>query len=154
MSVAPELDFTIPEKLRERIPSNLIFYPVFPRYYPLNKMTEAEQEQLIEDHFLFDKPVSPLLTSAGMARDWPDARGIWHNDNKNFLVWINEEDHTRVISMEKGGDMAAVFQRFSTGLSKVEKAYLFFFYLKTRISYTSGFFINFAEEFFYSLVFQ
>ncbi len=47
------------------------------KYYPLSNMTDAEQEQLIEDHFLFDKPVSPLLTSAGMARDWPDARGIW-----------------------------------------------------------------------------
>lgn len=31
----------------------------------------------LQDHFLFDKPVSPLLTAAGMARDWPDARGIW-----------------------------------------------------------------------------
>lgn len=91
------------------------------KYYPLNKMTEAEQEQLIEDHFLFDKPVSPLLTCAGMARDWPDARGIWHNEKKNFLVWINEEDHTRVISMQKGGDMAAVFERFCTGLNKVEQ---------------------------------
>ena len=49
-------------------------------------MTDADQEQLIADHFLFDKPVSPLLTCAGMARDWPDARGIWHNDNKDFLV--------------------------------------------------------------------
>ena len=47
------------------------------KYYPLSKMTEAEQDQLIADHFLFDKPVSPLLTCAGMARDWPDARGIW-----------------------------------------------------------------------------
>ena len=46
-------------------------------YYPLTGMTEETQEQLIDDHFLFDKPVSPLLTSAGMARDWPDARGIW-----------------------------------------------------------------------------
>ena len=46
-------------------------------YFPLSKMTDAEQEQLIDDHFLFDKPVSPLLTCAGMARDWPDARGIW-----------------------------------------------------------------------------
>ena len=45
------------------------------KYYPLSKMTEKEQNQLIEDHFLFDKPVSPLLTCAGMARDWPDARG-------------------------------------------------------------------------------
>jgi hypothetical protein len=51
-------------------------------------MTEADQNQLIEDHFLFDKPVSPLLTCAGMARDWPDARGIFHNKNKNFLVWV------------------------------------------------------------------
>lgn len=45
------------------------------KYYPLSKMTDAEQNQLIDDHFLFDKPVSPLLTCAGMARDWPDARG-------------------------------------------------------------------------------
>jgi len=71
-------------------------------------MTDAEQEKLIEDHFLFDKPVSPLLLSSGMARDWPDARGIWHNDDKNFLVWVNEEDHSRVISMEKGGNIKAV----------------------------------------------
>jgi len=47
------------------------------KYYPLKSMTDAEQEQLIADHFLFDKPVSPLLLAAGMARDWPDARGIW-----------------------------------------------------------------------------
>ena len=58
------------------------------KYYPLGKMTKEEQEQLIDDHFLFDKPVSPLLLASGMARDWPDARGIWHNDPKNFLVWV------------------------------------------------------------------
>jgi len=40
-------------------------------------MTEEEQQQLIDDHFLFDKPVSPLLLASGMARDWPDGRGIW-----------------------------------------------------------------------------
>ena len=51
------------------------------KYYPLNAMTDADQEQLINDHFLFDKPVSPLLTCAGMARDWPDARGIWYVSN-------------------------------------------------------------------------
>ena len=55
-----------------------------------------------------------------MARDWPDARGIWHNYKKNFLVWVNEEDHTRVISMQKGGNMQEVFTRFCTGLKQVE----------------------------------
>uniref|UniRef100_A0A8C2R7G0 Creatine kinase U-type, mitochondrial n=1 Tax=Capra hircus TaxID=9925 RepID=A0A8C2R7G0_CAPHI len=89
------------------------------RYYRLSEMTEAEQQQLIDDHFLFDKPVSPLLTAAGMARDWPDARGIWHNNEKSFLIWVNEEDHTRVISMEKGGNMKKVFERFCRGLKEV-----------------------------------
>ena len=89
-------------------------------YYPLSKMTEKEQQKLIDDHFLFNKPVSPLLLASRMARDWPDARGIWHNDSKNFLVWVNEEDHTRVISMQKGGNMREVFTRFCTGLKKIE----------------------------------
>merc|ERR1711970_44852 len=90
------------------------------KYYPLKSMTDAEQDQLINDHFLFDKPVSPLLTCAGMARDWPDARGIWHNDNKDFLVWINEEDHLRVISMQKDGDMQACWKRWTQGLQQFE----------------------------------
>lgn len=42
-----------------------------------------------------------------------------HNDNKSFLVWVNEEDHLRVISMEKGGNMKEVFRRFCVGLQKV-----------------------------------
>jgi len=92
------------------------------KYYPLNNMTDAEQDALIEDHFLFDKPVSPLLTCAGMARDWPDGRGIWHNDEKSFLVWVNEEDHLRVISMQKNSDIRDVFRRFCEGLQKFEDA--------------------------------
>ncbi|XP_041760382.1 creatine kinase S-type, mitochondrial [Coregonus clupeaformis] len=91
------------------------------RYYSLGDMTDKEQQNLIDDHFLFDKPVSPLLTCAFMARDWPDARGIWHNNEKTFLIWINEEDHTRVISMEKGGNMKRVFERFCRGLKEVER---------------------------------
>ncbi len=42
-----------------------------------------------------------------------------HNNDKNFLVWINEEDHIRVISMQKGGNMKEVFERFGRGLTEV-----------------------------------
>jgi creatine kinase len=92
------------------------------KYYPLGDMTDEQQNALIEDHFLFDKPVSPLLISAGMARDWPSGRGIWHNAAKNFLVWINEEDHIRVISMQKDGNMKQTFTRWCDGLNKFENA--------------------------------
>ncbi|KAI3370624.1 hypothetical protein L3Q82_007189 [Scortum barcoo] len=90
------------------------------KYYSLTQMTEKEQQQLIDDHFLLYKPVLHFMIATGMTRDWPDARGIWHNNEKTFLVWVNEEDHTRVISMEKGGNMKRVFERFCRGLKEVE----------------------------------
>lgn len=90
------------------------------KYYSLLTLGAEDQQQLIDDHFLFEKPVSRHFLSGGMGRDFPDGRGIWHNDNKNFLVWINEADHTRIISMQQGGDMKTVFERFCQGLSEVE----------------------------------
>ena len=48
--------------------------------------------------------------------------GIWHNDEKSFLVWVNEEDHLRVISMQKGGNIKEVFRRFCQGLTNFEEA--------------------------------
>lgn len=92
------------------------------KYYPLSKMTKEEEDQLQKDHFLFQKPGGgTLLTGAGAARDWPSGRGIYHNDQKSFLVWCNEEDHMRVISMQDGGDIAAVFERWVRGVTAVEE---------------------------------
>ncbi|CAI5667648.1 unnamed protein product [Oreochromis niloticus] len=69
------------------------------RYYSLGDMTDKEQQQLIDfSCFLF----------------------LRHNNDKTFLIWVNEEDHTRVISMEKGGNMKRVFERFCNGLKQVE----------------------------------
>ena len=42
------------------------------------------------------------LIAAGMEAHWPKGRGIFHNTEKTFLMWVNEEDHLRIISMEKG----------------------------------------------------
>ena len=39
-----------------------------------------------------------------------------------LLTQVNEEDHIRVISMQKGGNMKEVFGRFCTGLKKAEEA--------------------------------
>lgn len=32
-------------------------------------------------------------------------RGIFHNKDKTFLVWVNEEDHMRCIAMQDGGSL-------------------------------------------------
>ena len=45
-------------------------------YFTLSEMGTAVKQRLIDHDFLFDKPVSPLLASASLARDWPDARVV------------------------------------------------------------------------------
>ena len=60
----------------------------------------------------FSKFTTVVLKSSSSSR---------HNDNKSFLVWVNEEDHLRVISMQKGGNMKEVFRRFCVGLQKVAR---------------------------------
>merc|ERR1711962_1256610 len=87
-------------------------------YYPLTGMDEAVRQQLVDDHFLFMSG-DPNLKVAGMERDWPEGRGIFHNAAKTFLVWVNEEDQLRIISMQKGGDVRAVFDRLAKGIQAV-----------------------------------
>ena len=87
-------------------------------YYPLAGMEESVRQQLVDDHFLFVSG-DRNLTVAGMERDWPEGRGIFHNKEKTFLVWVNEEDQLRIISMEKGGDVLGVIKRLAKGIKAV-----------------------------------
>merc|ERR1719290_23877 len=88
------------------------------KYYPLTGMDEGVRQQLVDDHFLFVSGDRNLL-AAGMERDWPEGRGIFHNKDKTFLTWVNEEDQLRIISMQSGGDVRAVFDRLARGIEAV-----------------------------------
>ena len=90
------------------------------KYYPLNKLTEAQRKALIDDHFLF-KEGDRFLEAVGLNRDWPNGRGIFHNNEKTFLVWVNEEDQLRIISMQNGADLKEVFDRLCRACAHIEK---------------------------------
>jgi len=87
-------------------------------YFPLTGMNEVIRQQLVDDHFLFVSGDRNLKV-AGMERDWPEGRGIFHNKDKTFLTWVNEEDQLRIISMQSGGDVRAVFDRLARGIKAV-----------------------------------
>ncbi|KAK0397419.1 hypothetical protein QR680_002118 [Steinernema hermaphroditum] len=76
-------------------------------YYPLAGMTKETQNKLIADHFLF-KEGDRHLQHANACNYWPKGRGIFHNNDKTFLIWVNEEDHMRIISMEQGSNVGKV----------------------------------------------
>eukprot|EP00755_Sulcionema_specki_P003666 Sspe_Gene.28193::Locus_12626_Transcript_1_1_Confidence_1.000_Length_1632::g.28193::m.28193/K00933/E2.7.3.2; creatine kinase len=99
-------------------------------YYPLygsqswhempNGMPHEKEEELRKMGNLFQEPDSTLLLASGMGRHWPDARGIFHNKDKNLFVWVNEEDHMRIVSMQRDKHMKEVFKRFAQACEKVE----------------------------------
>ena len=111
-------------------------------YYPLPGMTKETRLALVRNHFLFEggreafKEGDRFLESAGVTRNWPIGRGIFHSDSKNFLVWINEEDQLRIISMEKGGNLFSVFERLGRAIKTLEKR-LAFVYSKHLGYFTS-----------------
>ena len=104
-------------------------------YYPLTAMNAKVQKQLISDHFLF-KEGDKYLEAAGLNRDWPAGRGIYHNQQKTFLVWVNEEDQLRIISMQKGGDIHQVFALLTQALTELEQHLNFLF--SDRLGYISS----------------
>jgi len=89
-------------------------------YYPLLGMDKKVEKQLVEDHFLF-KDDDDCLRSACGYDDWPHGRGIFHTPDKKFLVWVNEEDHIRIISMQKGGNLKEVYLRLVNAIQTMEK---------------------------------
>ena len=68
----------------------------------------------------FKEPDSTLLLSSGCGRHWPDARGIYHNDEANLFVWVNEEDQMRIVSMEKGDNVQRIIARFANATAQIQ----------------------------------
>lgn len=94
------------------------------RYVSLYEMSNAQHDDLIKRHILFYDP-DEWAIFGGLGRDWPDARGLYCNDwerTPNVMIWCNAEDHIRVISMRKGGDLHGVFTALSQTVQAMEQS--------------------------------
>merc|ERR1712176_441781 len=66
--------------------------------------------------------VQAIYVPADDLTDPAPATTFAHLDAKTFLMWVNEEDQPRIISMEKGGDVKGVFARLARGIKAVGDA--------------------------------
>ncbi|XP_064105398.1 uncharacterized protein LOC135214834 isoform X13 [Macrobrachium nipponense] len=80
-------------------------------YRPISEISPEDQEELLEKHLLF-KQGDRFLEAAGACRFWPEGRGIFLNGDNTLVIWVNEEDHMRIISMQEGGNLSEVYSRF------------------------------------------
>ena len=86
------------------------------------------------EYFSFDSTTDPGILfkkgdrfqdAAGLNTDFPKGRGIFYSKDKRFRVWINEEDHLRLISQDNSGDLAGVFNHLCLGVDELKKSLVF-----------------------------
>jgi len=82
-------------------------------------MTDEQRQALIDGRQLF-RGKDRMQAASGYHEHWPHGRGVFHNPDKTFVNWVNEGDHVRVISMQNGGDVKAVFARLAAGAKAIE----------------------------------
>uniref|UniRef100_A0A3B4GKC1 creatine kinase n=1 Tax=Pundamilia nyererei TaxID=303518 RepID=A0A3B4GKC1_9CICH len=83
-------------------------------------LTDLSQEQQSE---LSLKAPTSFQLRIGVARDWPDARAVWVSENRSLLVWVNIDEHLRLVSMREDANVAEAFQCICISLQKLEKYY-------------------------------
>lgn len=89
------------------------------KYYPLSFLNESDRSQLELDGFLFQNN-DKNLESAGGYKDWPEGRGVFHSEDKKFVVLVNNEDDLKILSTQMGGNFRETFSRLSTAATTLE----------------------------------
>lgn len=77
------------------------------KFHSLEGIDPDFKKKLIDENLMF-KENDPLLKAANGTRFWPAGRGIFINEAKTFVIWCNEEDHLRFISMEQGSNLSKI----------------------------------------------
>lgn len=80
------------------------------RYHRLAELPSARRSTLAAHNLYFDGD-DRYLAAAGITRDWPEGRALWSTDDRKLVVWVNEEDHLRILSRSPDGDLAACLAR-------------------------------------------
>lgn len=82
---------------------------------------DTAYQALVDAHIMFKNMDNDrYLTAAGIAADWPFGRGCYVSADKGFIIWVGEEDHLRIMCMQRGTVLNNVFDRLKSALEVVE----------------------------------
>ncbi len=84
-------------------------------YISFADLAPTEYMELMEKKLAFPKG-DRFQEAAGINRDFPTGRGVFLSRDKGFRIWVNEEDHLRVMAQSGDSDLSCVFNRLVLGL--------------------------------------
>ena len=82
-------------------------------YYSIDSLSNADLKNLQKKEYIFKDPhTNSLLLNSGAARNWPNSRGVFSNDDHTILCWCNRKDHCSIISLQDGHNIKKTFENF------------------------------------------
>ena len=85
------------------------------------EISSEQYNKLVAEHKMFkDMSADPYLSVAGISSDWPHGRGIYISEQEDFIIWVGEEDHLRIMAMKCGSMLNEIFDRLQTSLAFLE----------------------------------
>ncbi|KAJ8250497.1 hypothetical protein COCON_G00224190 [Conger conger] len=80
------------------------------------------EQGMLGDGFAMET-ATDLRMKTGVARDWPESRAAWLNEEGNVVVWINIEDHLQLITVRTDPNIKEAFNCIGAHLQKLEALY-------------------------------
>ncbi len=86
------------------------------------EISAKEFQRRVNSHQMFkDMSNDAYLNSAGISNDWSYGRGMYINKAEDFIVWVGEEDHLRIMCMKKGGNLNEIFEKLYVAVELLEE---------------------------------
>eukprot|EP00930_Biecheleria_cincta_P045992 TRINITY_DN3170_c0_g1_i2.p1 TRINITY_DN3170_c0_g1~~TRINITY_DN3170_c0_g1_i2.p1 ORF type:complete len:2091 (-),score=594.53 TRINITY_DN3170_c0_g1_i2:131-6403(-) len=85
-------------------------------------MDDFEQRRLKQHGLLFGAPLSDSVPASGSCRGWPNGRGIFMESERSLAVWVNQQEHVTMVTIQPGDDLQKAYrdiQRSLDGLAEV-----------------------------------
>jgi len=89
-------------------------------YYSFEHSDKKKLNRLETKNFWFQKG-DRFQDAAGINSDFPKGRGVYLSFDQKLMVWVNEEDHLRIISLEKTSDLSKVYNRLCQCISALNQ---------------------------------
>lgn len=86
------------------------------RFHALLGLDSETELLLFDNGLIFDSRKDNWLVEARVCRYWPQGRAVFVSDDRTLLVWVNADDHVRVISMQPDGKFEAAYQRLAKAM--------------------------------------
>jgi len=86
----------------------------------LRHLNAKDQKKLLESD-VFRLSHDDWMATPGSVK-WSEGQGVFVNNYSNFLLWVNQEDQLRLVSVSNGKDLKYALLRLQKAVARIEEA--------------------------------